>query len=79
LTVDDRGRGQPTAATVSKEIQALRGLTPDEQRRLNMKENQNIEWKSSWRDEYLKWICGFANAQGKPKGQTLNTKLGSSI
>lgn len=29
-----------------------------------MKENQNVEWKESWRDEYLKWICGFANAQG---------------
>ncbi len=29
-----------------------------------MKESQNIEWKSDWRDEYLKWICGFANAQG---------------
>ena len=29
-----------------------------------MPENQNIEYKSSWRDEYLKWICGFANAQG---------------
>ena len=28
------------------------------------KENQNIEWKETWRDEYLKWICGFANAQG---------------
>ena len=27
-------------------------------------ENQNIEYKESWRDEYLKWICGFANAQG---------------
>ena len=27
-------------------------------------EAQNIEWKSSWRDEYLEWICGFANAQG---------------
>ena len=27
-------------------------------------ESQNVEWKSSWRDEYLKWICGFANAQG---------------
>ena len=27
-------------------------------------ENQNIEWKESWRDEYIKWICGFANAQG---------------
>lgn len=29
-----------------------------------MVENQNIEWKESWRDDYLKWICGFANAQG---------------
>ena len=30
-------------------------MTPD---------SQTVEWKSSWRDEYLKWICGFANAQG---------------
>lgn len=29
-----------------------------------MPEQQNIEYKQSWRDEYLKWICGFANAQG---------------
>ncbi len=29
-----------------------------------MTETQNIEYKSSWRDEYLKWICGFANANG---------------
>ena len=29
-----------------------------------MKEHQHIEWKSSWRDEDLKWICGFANAEG---------------
>ena len=27
-------------------------------------ETQIVEWKSSWRDEHLKWICGFANAQG---------------
>ncbi len=27
-----------------------------------MKEAQHIEWKESWRDEYLKWISGFANA-----------------
>lgn len=27
-------------------------------------EDQNTEWKESWHDEYLKWICGFANAQG---------------
>ncbi len=29
-----------------------------------MSEQQNIEYKQSWRDEYLKWVCGFANAQG---------------
>jgi ATP-dependent DNA helicase RecG len=29
-----------------------------------MSENQNIEYKESWRDEYLKGICGFANANG---------------
>ena len=29
-----------------------------------MPEKQNTEWKESWRDEYLKWICAFANAQG---------------
>ena len=29
-----------------------------------MDENKHIEWKESWRDEHLKWICGFANAQG---------------
>ena len=29
-----------------------------------MTENQNVEWKENWRDEYIKWICGFANARG---------------
>lgn len=29
-----------------------------------MSETQNIEYKSAWHDDYLKWICGFANAQG---------------
>jgi len=29
-----------------------------------MGEQQNIEYKQSWRDECLKWVCGFANAQG---------------
>ena len=29
-----------------------------------MKEAQNIEWKESWHNDYFKWICGFANAQG---------------
>lgn len=29
-----------------------------------MPEKQNIEWKAKWKDSYLEWICGFANAQG---------------
>jgi len=29
-----------------------------------MPESQQVEWKESWRDEYLKWVCGFAHAQG---------------
>ena len=29
-----------------------------------MAESQIVEYKESWRDEYLKWICGFTNAQG---------------
>ncbi len=31
---------------------------------MSHKESQNIEWKESWRDEYIRWVCGFANAQG---------------
>jgi ATP-dependent DNA helicase RecG len=45
-------------------------------RRLNMRvsmdcflggvvmENQNLEWKQSWNDDFLKTLCGFANAGG---------------
>jgi len=29
-----------------------------------MPEQQNIEYKQSWHDDYLKWVCGFSNAQG---------------
>ena len=32
--------------------------------KLILKECQNTEYKSSWNDEYLKLICGFANAEG---------------
>lgn len=30
-----------------------------------MAEKHNVEWKEVWKDEYLNWICGFANAQGR--------------
>ena len=29
-----------------------------------LSESQNVEYKESWRDEYLKWVCGFANVHG---------------
>ena len=29
-----------------------------------MPEHQTIEWKESWHDEFLEWICGYANAYG---------------
>jgi ATP-dependent DNA helicase RecG len=28
------------------------------------KEHQLVEWKATWRDDYLRWVCGFANADG---------------
>ena len=31
---------------------------------MQARENQSVEWKESWQDEYLKWICGYANASG---------------
>jgi ATP-dependent DNA helicase RecG len=31
---------------------------------MNQGEKQNIEWKESWRDDYLKTICAFANTEG---------------
>lgn len=27
-------------------------------------ENQFVEYKQSWRDEFIKGLCAFANAQG---------------
>jgi len=29
-----------------------------------MKENQRLEWKQTWRDKFIRGICGFANAKG---------------
>jgi predicted HTH transcriptional regulator len=29
-----------------------------------MPENQQSEWKSTWQDRHLEWVCAFANANG---------------
>lgn len=31
---------------------------------MNIQESQTVEFKESWRDEYLKTICAFANTDG---------------
>lgn len=30
-----------------------------------MAKSQSVEYKELRRDEYLRWVCGFANAQGE--------------
>jgi len=27
-------------------------------------ESQHTEWKSAWHEDHLRWVCGFANAEG---------------
>ena len=39
---------------------------------MKRKETQNVEFKQSWRDEFLKEICGFANAQGDRVSDRVN-------
>lgn len=39
-------------------------MAADIQAILKKSENQLNEWKESWHDKYLEWICGYANAQG---------------
>lgn len=34
-----------------------------------MKENHDIEWKESWREDYLKWVRGIANAEEAAGGR----------
>ena len=43
--------------------------------KITAKECQNVEYKRSWKDEYLKWICGFANAQDIPNKITTTMGL----
>ena len=30
-------------------------------------ENQNVEYKESWYDKYIEWICGYANDRAAPR------------
>lgn len=42
-----------------------------------MNESQNIEYKQSWHDEYLKWVCGFPleELKGEHNSRPRNPKI----
>jgi hypothetical protein len=44
-----------------------------------MPEQQNIEYKQSWHDDYLKWVCRFANAIGGQVGGQVGGKMSSFL
>jgi len=44
-----------------------------------MPENQNTEYKQSWHDDYLKWVCGFANAEGGAIGGPIGGPISGPI
>ena len=45
-------------------IELINGYKTDNMGKIKARESQNVEYKSTWHDKYLEWICGFANAQG---------------
>ncbi|MCD7765368.1 MAG: hypothetical protein LUH53_02450 [Lachnospiraceae bacterium] len=46
-----------------------------DRRALCMQESQSIEWKWTWQDEYLKWLCGYANEEGSEEPMTSTNML----
>lgn len=46
-----------------------------EEKFMKRKETQNVEFKQSWRDEFLKEICGFANAKGDRVSDRVNDRV----
>jgi len=40
--------------------------------KMKREESHNVEYKESWHDKHLEWVCGYANA----KGETLYIGIG---
>lgn len=45
---------------MSREISVYK----ERDRNISEEENQSTEWKWSWNDDFLKWLCGYANMDG---------------
>ena len=39
-------------------------LYREDDMKLQINESQNIEFKQTWRDEYIKWLSAFGNTDG---------------
>jgi predicted HTH transcriptional regulator len=50
-----------------------------EEKFMKRKETQNVEFKQSWRDEFLKEICGFANAQGDRVNDRVSDRVNDRV
>ena len=46
---------------------------------MKRKETQGVEFKQSWRDEFLKEICGFANAKGDRVNDRVNDRVSDRV
>ena len=55
-------RGKGDASNINKPQHAANGGCMAT--KVSIKECQYAEFKQSWQDEYLKWICAFANTEG---------------
>ena len=52
-------------------------------KKIDKDEKHDLEFKQNWRDEYLKWICAFANTHGgslyigvKDNGEVVGQDIG---
>ena len=58
------GQGRRNRYRLANIYLTIHVFTFTEKLHIAMQEHQHVEWKETWKDEYLKWICGFANADG---------------
>lgn len=47
-----------------KEVRSVKKANDYNTNREREQESQKTEWKWSWQDEFLKWLCGYANTDG---------------
>ncbi len=64
---NSRGKKSPPKKVINVQAPLARSSRAPATKKVSTARRQSaethlFEWKESWRDEYLKWLCGFANA-----------------